>query len=1097
MHIEGVRMNNHRKFCCILFSIFYLVFFISIGHSAGVSAVDILKKTGIKGGFIVHLNCNDGSLTADLHAGDQYTVEGLDTDPANIKKARININFRNLSGKVTAIKWDGKTLPYIDNLVNLIVSEKPVKVPEKEIRRVLAPRGIAYIKKGKSWSKITKEVPKEYDDWTHYQHGPDGNCVSKDVAVDFPRHIQWVGSPRWARHHDHMSSVSACVTSKGRVFYIFDEGPRSSILHPPKWKLIARDAFNGVILWKKDISEWHPRLYRLKSGPGTLPRRLVAVDDRVYATLGYYDPVSVLDAASGKIIKTCKGTESTEEIIYSDGTLFLLVNKNMGKWKLHEYSEWDYLHEKEKKSIMAVDPKTGRIKWDKEFLWVGPCSMVCDKKSVYLYDGKNIYSLSRNTGKKNWASKSIDTEKKPKKTEYGYTIVVNKDVLLFSGGDEKIRAFSIKTGRELWSAEQPHSGYRSPWDLFVIKDRVWYGATSGSRDSGIVTARNLKTGRKEVEFPPDVETFWFHHRCYRARATERFLLTSRTGIEFIDIEKKHWTIHHWTRGACLYGIMPANGMIYNPQHPCACYLVAKTFGFNVLAPASPTRKIEKDVSDKYRLFKGPAYGSTKVKASSEKNIWPTYRHDNARSGSTAGKLPASLAMKWKIALKSQKLTPPVVAGKKVFAASIDDHVLYAVDALTGKKAWSFQAGGRIDSPPTVHNGKVIFGSADGNVYALRSTDGLLIWRFRGAPFNRRHLYFEQVESVWPIHGSVLVKDDRVYTVAGRSMFTDGGLRFLILDPDTGKKISETILDEKHPETGKNVQSVLEKLNIPSALPDILSSDGKYIYMRLQKFDLTGKRAEMITPTDEENQKGEGAHLFSPTGFLDDSYWHRTYWVYGKNWLSGAGGYHKAGRYAPSGRILVHTDKMVYGFGRKYHYFRWTTPLEYSLFASEKEADSIRVKPSASEEPTEDKKSGRGKKKKKKKKGGSKALPTMKFARKWEKEIPVIVRGLVLAGDTLVMAGPEDMLDEEDALKHLDDREVIDKIKKQSSIFEGDKGGFIYMVSSKDGKVIKRFSIIFRPVFDGMAAAYGNLYMVTKSGTVICLGKKCKLNAGIY
>ena len=41
---------------------------------------------------------------------------------------------------------------------------------------------------------------------------------------------------------------------------------------------------------------------------------------------------------------------------------------------------------------------------------------------------------------------------------------------------------------------------------------------------------------KWSRFPPNVDTYWFHHRCYIAKATDNFLMPSRTGIEFIDPE---------------------------------------------------------------------------------------------------------------------------------------------------------------------------------------------------------------------------------------------------------------------------------------------------------------------------------------------------------------------------------------------------------------------------------------------------------------------------------------------------------------------------------------------------------------------------------
>lgn len=53
--------------------------------------------------------------------------------------------------------------------------------------------------------------------------------------------------------------------------------------------------------------------------------------------------------------------------------------------------------------------------------------------------------------------------------------------------------------------------------------------------------------------------------------------------------------------------MPANGLLYNPPHPCACYLETKLYGFNALAPASKGPRIAKQISNAARLQKGPAY----------------------------------------------------------------------------------------------------------------------------------------------------------------------------------------------------------------------------------------------------------------------------------------------------------------------------------------------------------------------------------------------------------------------------------------------------------------------------------------------------------
>jgi hypothetical protein len=77
-------------------------------------------------------------------------------------------------------------------------------------------------------------------------------------------------------------------------------------------------------------------------------------------------------------------------------------------------------------------------------------------------------------------------------------------------------------------------------------------------------------------------------------------------------------------------------------------------------------------------------------------------------------------------------------------------------------------------------------------------------------------------------------------------------------------------------------------------------------------------------------------LFAPLGFLDDTWFHRSYWVHGRSFAGGHGGYYQAGKYTPSGRILVVDDDNVYGFGRKPQYYRWTTTMEHQLFSASKE-----------------------------------------------------------------------------------------------------------------------------------------------------------------
>jgi len=346
----------------------------------------------------------------------------------------------------------------------------------------------------------------------------------------------------------------------------------------------------------------------------------------------------------------------------------------------------------------------------------------------------------------------------------------------------------------------------------------------------------------------------------------------------------------------------------------------------------------KEIRPEKRLIKGPAFGE-RVSSKTYSGDWPMYRYDMSRSGYSKTKVPVKLKETWKISItKGKKITPPVTAEGKVFLAAVDQHTLHAVDAITGKKSWIFQAGGRIDSAPTIYKGRVIFGSADGSLYCLRASDGELIWRFFAAPDKRQMISRGQVESAWPVHGSVLIVKDTIYCLAGRSIFLDTGMRLYRIDPETGKMISRHVMNEIFPATGKDMQLFNQGLKMVPANSDLLTSTGDAIYMKAQKISLKGERVfggkEKEATYNVGIQEPEETHLFSGPGFLDTDWHHRSYWLFGQSAGSGWGNWMKPGRYVPAGRILVVKDgSIVFGYGREPAFFAQSHVLEYQLFSA--------------------------------------------------------------------------------------------------------------------------------------------------------------------
>ncbi|MCC6356157.1 MAG: PQQ-binding-like beta-propeller repeat protein [Verrucomicrobiae bacterium] len=70
---------------------------------------------------------------------------------------------------------------------------------------------------------------------------------------------------------------------------------------------------------------------------------------------------------------------------------------------------------------------------------------------------------------------------------------------------------------------------------------------------------------------------------------------------------------------------------------------------------------------------------------------------------------------------------PAVDGARVYIGSRDKH-MHAIDRVTGKAAWKFRAGGRIDGAPVVFSDAVVFGSSDGRLYAVGHGRGEILWQ---------------------------------------------------------------------------------------------------------------------------------------------------------------------------------------------------------------------------------------------------------------------------------------------------------------------------------------------------------------------------------
>jgi outer membrane protein assembly factor BamB len=1067
---------------------------LSMNIHAATDARKILDTTGTSGGLVVHLNCGDGELTAAMGEGESFLVHGLDTDPKRVEAARQRIRQAGLYGRVSVDLLRGERLPYANNLVNLLVLDSPQgpTIPAEELVRVLVPNGTAIIRKqgnkqliddisypvtpvADDFVMFTKPWPKTLDTWPQSSHGPDGNMVSKDRVVGPPRRLQWIAEPKSARHHN-MTDINVILSANGRVFYDHDEAstqqntfPESMRLgganhFPSQWALYGRDAFNGTLLWKRALKSWYEGVEYMRGNPPVyLLRRLVCDGDRLYLTPSTREPVEVLDAATGKTLKRFEQTRHAGELVLAEGRLFVTT------WNPLEGST--QVRPKFETHLLVLDPHTGDILWKltgPDTHQILPHSLAIRKDRVYFKTSEKLHCLSADKGTPIW---SVNVGVPPNKTKqisslpmsvYPWYVCVSHvprvvaldDVVLCSARNRLrlannqaprnvLYAFDAKTGETLWTGPGGQ-GFFNPPDVLVVGHTVWSG----------YTPLDLKSGK----IGPNAQVFsggMVHHRCYPKKATERYLLASEAGVEFFDFSTRKQYPNHWVRGGCMTGILPANGLLYSTPHPCACFSAVLMNGMLALAPEGEDSGQQTEDSGDHHLIEGPAYPMNALQPSAlgpQPSDWPIHRHDMHRSGTATMAISHKLTPAWQQTLGG-RLSPVTVSDGKLFVAQIDQHIVHALDAESGRKLWSFTASGRVDTPPTLHGGLAVFGCRDGWTYCLRASDGELVWRALGGPRERLVGAYGQLESAWPIHGSLLVLNDAavnegqpvVYVAAGRNSFMDDGIYFSCLDLQTGRRLSHHRLAGPNDPEGNPM--IRETFYMRGVRADFLVGDGRYIFMRDTALDLSCQEVP--------NQPGPrlistGASLIDDTGF------HRDRWM-----LDSTAAY--SPRNEVNGVIMVFDKKHAYtvsGYsGKRTGEFDAAKGYDLKCFAytpREQSADQKRALSFSQNAP-----------------------PAIQETLVWRKKAPMAVKALVHVKTTatsepnplLFAAGPVTL---------------GKSVQEVAQALTGKSKGTLWAISGSNGEKLAEYELNVPPVFDGMAAANGKLYLSLSDGTVICM-----------
>lgn len=757
--------------------------------------VDEILQGSPKAGLCVHLGCGseaNPTLTADLARQSSFLVHGLALDDNSLARARKAIEAQNLLGRAVVEKVQISPLPYLPDLANLVVIENWKNLEAQgmsigEVERITAPGGAICMFQDGKWTRTVKARPPEIDDWPQPEHGADGNRVSSDRIVRFPVGLRWQdGVPMnfnlWAACRGWVIANGICFTLS--TTELENIGPASFSKHKLEEYLTARDAFNGMPLWKVNCETTNDG--KALNAFNTAP--LVADNQRVYVYKK--DRLAALDGRTGNLAQSYPVKNQSARLLLADGVL--ISSGWEGKAASKDFAGdglWaPWVHKTPAGSVEAFSAAQGSLKWS---ISSPAQEMVAADGLVYLLvqtgnpaTNQHIAAIDLQTGRERW---------RVAHTNFTNVSAMNlncagQGVLVVSRPKAKANSIlSAADGKLLWEI--------TPTDQFwtpMVKGELWHGSKRFEPKSGEVKGR-LPTGLYSPVCTP--------------AAVVNSIVTASRGSAYVDIDPpseggtqqqgaKHIT-YAATRGGCIEGAVPANGMFYTSQNFCRC-APGQVPGFVAFGPCGDV-PAKTDFEKARPVEKGPGLSAAAL-VPADKAGWPMYRHDAERSAFARLTLPERLKESWSTevvtatagpladawsARLSCSLSAPVVSGETTFVSTTEAGQVMALNNTNGKVLWRATLGGRLDTPPTIYGGLCLIGSHDGWVYALRAQDGELAWRTRIAPWERRMVAFGQVESVWPAIGSVLLHNGLAYACAGRTSESDGGLALCAFDPVSG------------------------------------------------------------------------------------------------------------------------------------------------------------------------------------------------------------------------------------------------------------------------------------------------------------------------
>ncbi len=567
---------------------------------------ETIKQAGKTNGVCLIVGLQNEQVAVELAKNTRFDVIVFDKSAKKIESFRKKLQKAGVYGRrISAYKTaDLNNLPVQSNLADLVICSVNGIAVDEAIR-ITAPLGKTFYLTGKEKKKLekqfsqltensnydwdvdketikagdnfavvlTKKAPDSNGVWTHqYGSGSNASFGGEDLwgntsSEDFE--IQWMGRPGPRFQTDRTGRKPAPLAINGKMFVQGNQ------------RVVAINAFNGTVLWSKDI----PGMMRMNVNHDCSNW---AADNR-FIYIVVKDKLLELDQNSGEIIKEIsvsdRDRKSSDWGYIGTGNGLVYVSESpknssftdyYGQYGWYDATRGPATEKVMSSKLFAFKPQSDKVVWkydsgkskvinptilsyDGKIFFVESASAKLSKKNrgdLNIFKKIYLVSLNAKDGSLIWRKK---IENKPGITAYYMAAGANRIVIESSVNFKYyLYGYNAGNGEPVWTAEQNWYSNNHGGHLMIP-------AISGERLMVKPALYNVVTGERLSYSVPKAG-----HGCAAYALSENSVFYRGGSVTQFSFDTRKFSKWERLRPDCWISTVPALGMVLSPEGGGGC-----------------------------------------------------------------------------------------------------------------------------------------------------------------------------------------------------------------------------------------------------------------------------------------------------------------------------------------------------------------------------------------------------------------------------------------------------------------------------------------------------------------------------------------------